>query len=121
MAITRRAFGALTGAAAGTMLIPGRSDAEVIKTHGVSAFGDLKYAADFKHFDYVNPAAPKGGMWSTGHHGSYDSFNIFALKGNPALGLYDVIYGRTIFDSLMAQALDERKPNSSGFKSACRR
>ena len=29
--------------------------------HGLSAFGELKYPADFKHFDYVNPDAPKGG------------------------------------------------------------
>ena len=36
----------------------GTSDAE---RHGISAFGDLKYPADFKHFDYVNPNAPKGG------------------------------------------------------------
>ena len=31
------------------------------RTHGLSIFGDLKYPAGFKHFDYVNPAAPKGG------------------------------------------------------------
>ena len=31
----------------------------------MSVFGDLKYPADFHHFDYVNPAAPKGGMFST--------------------------------------------------------
>src|SRR5262249_7112037 len=32
--------------------------------HGMSAFGDLKYPPDFKHFDYVNPNAPKGGIFS---------------------------------------------------------
>jgi microcin C transport system substrate-binding protein len=32
--------------------------------HGISAFGDLKYAPDFKQFDYVNPNAPKGGVFS---------------------------------------------------------
>src|SRR5215471_18045411 len=32
--------------------------------HGISAFGDLKYPPDFKHFDYVNPDAPKGGVFS---------------------------------------------------------
>ena len=31
--------------------------------HGFSAFGDLKYPPDFKHFDYVNPDAPKGGVF----------------------------------------------------------
>ena len=35
------------------------------ETHGMSVFGDLKYPADFKHFDYVNPEAPKGGLFST--------------------------------------------------------
>ena len=34
------------------------------EAHGMSAFGDLKYPADFHHFDYVNPDAPKGGMFS---------------------------------------------------------
>jgi len=34
------------------------------ETHGMSVFGDLKYPADFHHFDYVNVAAPKGGLFS---------------------------------------------------------
>lgn len=34
------------------------------ETHGLSVFGDLKYPADFHHFDYVNPVAPKGGAFS---------------------------------------------------------
>ena len=34
------------------------------RSHGMSVFGDLKYPADFHHFDYVNPAAPKGGVFS---------------------------------------------------------
>ena len=38
------------------------SDAErIIVSHGISAFGDLKYPKDFPHFDYVNPDAPQGG------------------------------------------------------------
>lgn len=104
--LTRRAFGALTGAAAGASLLPARaSQAEVV--YGISAFGDLKYPADFPHFDYVNPDAPKGGLWSTGYEATYDSFNVFALKGNPALGVADSIHGRMVFDSLMVQSLDE--------------
>ena len=39
-------------------------DKDKAEAHGISAFGDLKYPADFKHFDYVNPNAPKGGMFS---------------------------------------------------------
>ena len=72
--------------------------------HGLSIFGDLKYPADFKHFDYVNPNAPKGGRLSTigtSALTTFDSFNGFILKGDPAQGL-----GAT-FDSLMARASDE--------------
>ena len=69
--------------------------------HGLSAFGELKYPADFKHFDYVNPNAPKGGRWSSIGGPTYDSFNPFIVKGNSALGL------GLLFDSLMERALDE--------------
>src|SRR5262249_4464857 len=41
--------------------------------HGISAFGDLKYPPDFQHFDYVNPNAPKGGVFS--HIGATRAFN----------------------------------------------
>ena len=72
--------------------------------HGLSAFGDLKYPADFQHFDYVNPNAPKGGRlarigWES--RTTFDSFNNFILKGDAAQGL-----GR-LFDSLMVRAKDE--------------
>ena len=69
--------------------------------HGLSAFGDLKYPADFKHFDYVNPDAPKGGRLSTiGTEGrtTFDSFNDFILKGDAAQGL------EYLFDTLMTRA-----------------
>ena len=72
--------------------------------HGLSAFGDLKYPADFKHFDYVNPDAPKGGRLSTiGTEGrtTFDSFNGFLLKGDAAQGL------ESLFDTLMTRAGDE--------------
>ncbi|MEL7049524.1 MAG: ABC transporter substrate-binding protein, partial [Pseudomonadota bacterium] len=73
-------------------------------SHGLSAFGELKYPADFKHFDYVNPDAPKGGRISMiGPEGrvTFDSLNGFILKGDPAQGL------GYLFDSLMARAYDE--------------
>ena len=57
--------------------------------HGLSVFGDLKYPPDFKHFDYVNPDAPKGGRIATiGTCGdaTFDSFNGFILKGDAAQG-----------------------------------
>ncbi len=63
---------------------------KVTKSHGISTFGELKYPADFKHWDYVNPDAPQGGTISflgTGASGTYDSLNPFILKGEPAQGL----------------------------------
>ena len=106
MAITRRTFHALTSAAAGAALLSASARAEdgIVRAHGVSAFGDLKYPADFSHFAYADPNAPKGGMWSglgTGASATFDSLNPFILKGEPAQGM-----GFT-FDTLMASADDE--------------
>lgn len=73
-------------------------------THGLSTFGDLKYPPDFKHFEYVNPSAPKGGrMAMIGPAGrtTFDSFNAFILRGDAAQGL------ELLFDSLMVRASDE--------------
>jgi microcin C transport system substrate-binding protein len=70
----------------------------------LSAFGDLKYAADFTHFGWVNPNAPKGGRLATigtAALTTFDSFNNFILKGDPAQGL------ELLFDSLMTRATDE--------------
>ena len=50
-------------------------------SHGLSLFGPLKYPADFTHFDYVDPTAPKGGTLSRGMEGTFDSLNPFILKG----------------------------------------
>ncbi|MDA5557232.1 extracellular solute-binding protein [Shimia sp. MMG029] len=59
------------------------SDDEVIRSHGYSFFGDLKYPADYPHFDYVNPNAPKGGQITLSSRGTFDGFNRFAWRGNP--------------------------------------
>ena len=72
--------------------------------HGISTFGDLKYPADFKHFDYVNPDAPKGGRISlVGPVATltFDSFNAFILTGDQAQGL------GLLYDSLMTGSADE--------------
>ena len=61
-----------------------------------------KYPANFKHFDYVNPNAPKGGELILNGNGNFDSFNNFALKGVKAEGL-----GELVFESLMVQSADE--------------
>jgi microcin C transport system substrate-binding protein len=74
---------------------------DVIKAHGISTFGALKYPADFPHFDYVNPDAPKGGTFSTWAFGSFDSMTPYILKGNAA-ALSTILY-----DTLMTGNLDE--------------
>ncbi|MBO9402310.1 extracellular solute-binding protein [Shimia sp. R9_3] len=56
---------------------------EIIRSHGYSFFGDLKYPADYPHFDYVNPNAPKGGQITLSARGTFDGFNRFAWRGNP--------------------------------------
>ncbi|SEN64838.1 microcin C transport system substrate-binding protein [Gemmobacter aquatilis] len=58
-----------------------RAEEKVIVAHGISTFGDLKYPADFKHLDYVNPDAPKGGEISEWTMGGFDSMNPFSVKG----------------------------------------
>ena len=52
------------------------------RSHGLSIFGDLKYPADFKHFEYANPDAPKGGRLRPSAGFAFDSFNPFILKGD---------------------------------------
>ncbi len=74
------------------------------RRHGLSAFGDLKYPADFKHFDYVNPDAPKGerlATMPTSSINTFNEFNEYILRGDPAEGL------GLLFDSLMVRAQDE--------------
>lgn len=77
---------------------------ETTTSHGISAFGDLKYPADFAHFDYADPEAPKGGTMSfrgTGASSTFDSLNAFILAGEPAQGLV------LLYDTLLEPALDE--------------
>lgn len=68
---------------------------------GLALHGAPKYAADFKHFDYVNPDAPKGGELRLSALGTYDTLNPFTLKGLAADG------AALQFETLMAASLDE--------------
>jgi microcin C transport system substrate-binding protein len=54
---------------------------EIITSHGYSFYGDLTYPADFSHFDYVNPDAPKGGEIAISTLGTFDSMNPYSRKG----------------------------------------
>ncbi len=71
------------------------------KGHAISMYGDLKYGPDFKHFDYANPNALKGGTVKMSASGTYDCLNQFILKGVSAYGL------GLIYDSLTEHARDE--------------
>ncbi|HKM70576.1 MAG TPA: ABC transporter substrate-binding protein, partial [Stellaceae bacterium] len=75
--------------------------AQAAAQYGMSLFGDLKYGPDFKHFDYVNPDAPKGGTMRSSAIGTFDTLNPFVIKGVPAAGI------GAIFDTLTVGSEDE--------------
>ena len=60
---------------------------EAVPSHGITILGKPALPADFDHFPYVNPDAPKGGEVVFGTQGSFDGFNPYILRGNAALGL----------------------------------
>ncbi|MDE1935794.1 extracellular solute-binding protein [Bradyrhizobium sp.] len=96
---------ALGSASSFSIASPANADtaaAEPAWRHGLSLFGDVKYPADFKHFDYINPDAPKGGAVRQIAVGTFDNFNIAVsgVKGSMApIG--------QIYERLMEPSLDE--------------
>ncbi|WP_272007990.1 extracellular solute-binding protein [Roseovarius sp. ZX-A-9] len=70
---------------------------KIIRSHGYSYFGDLSYPADYPHFNYVNPDAPKGGEISLAASGTFDTLNPYALKGVPGSGT------SLLYESLLAE------------------
>ncbi|MCM7273286.1 extracellular solute-binding protein [Enterobacter hormaechei] len=72
------------------------SQAQTIKeSTAFSVIGEPKYAVNFNHYDYVNPAAPKGGNVTLSATGTFDNFNRFALRGVAAArteSLYDTLF-----------------------------
>jgi microcin C transport system substrate-binding protein len=85
------------------LLQPGRARAADAAFVGpaIAMHGATKYGADFAHFDYVNPEAPKGGAVRLYAIGTYDSFNSFITKGMPADGL------NLTFETLLESSRDE--------------
>jgi microcin C transport system substrate-binding protein len=77
--------------------------AEPAWRHALSLFGEVKYPADFKRFDYVNPDAPKGGVVRMISIGTFDNFNVAVagVKGNIAPA------AMMIYETLMTRAQDE--------------
>jgi microcin C transport system substrate-binding protein len=105
----RHVLGLGIGAASAGWLRPASAVEFGAETHGLSVFGDLKYPPDFHHFDYVNLAAPKGGLFSTipsvrtynQSYYTFSSLNAFILKGEGAQGM------DLTFATLMTRAGDE--------------
>jgi len=65
------------------------------ESYAFAVLGEPKYEANFTHFDYVNPAAPKGGTLTLSALGTFDNFNRFALRGVAAErtdALYDTLF-----------------------------
>ena len=84
----------LSGAAVADETAPA---GDVITSHAIAMHGKAKYPADFKHFAYVNPLAPKGGSLWLATQGTYDSLNPFIIKGTAAAGatlIYDTLMKR---------------------------
>ena len=71
------------------------------RSHGIAMHGDPKYGADFRHLDYVNPDAPKGGELRRAVRGTFDNLNPFLIKGVPAHGRH------LVFESLLKRTWDE--------------
>lgn len=78
------------------------ASAEPVRHHALSLIGEPKFKAGFKHFDWVNPDAPKGGILRQRAIGSFDTLNAFSAKGSPDAGLLRLLHA-----SLMTTSLDE--------------
>src|SRR6202049_592371 len=105
----RHVLGLGVGALSAPLLRPAMAADAGAEAHGISVFGDLKYPADFHHFAYVNPTAPKGGTFSLipsvrAYNQSYQTFNslnAYIRKGDGAQGM------DMTFAPLMVRASDE--------------
>ncbi|MFM0430313.1 extracellular solute-binding protein [Paraburkholderia aspalathi] len=103
--VPRSSRSACAVALCGVSLVAGLLAApEVQAVYAIAQYGEPKYPADFKHFDYVNPDAPKGGtlvLANPSRLTSFDKFNPFTLRGNSAPGV------DLMFESLTIGSSDE--------------
>ncbi|MEA3292133.1 MAG: ABC transporter substrate-binding protein, partial [Pseudomonadota bacterium] len=76
-----------------------RGEQAVHRAHAIAMYDEPKYPADFKHFDYVNPRAPKGGTLRLGAEGTFDSFHPYIPKGNAV--------STGAIETLLTSSLDE--------------
>jgi microcin C transport system substrate-binding protein len=101
--------------AAGFGLVPFAASGQsqgVIRTHALSLLGEPALPADFPHFPWVNPDAPKGGEVALTALGSFDSFNPFILRGTSAVGITN------LYDSLLMDSPDEASTEYAHLASA---
>jgi microcin C transport system substrate-binding protein len=107
--LSRRAVFALGAGALAAAMRPAQAGDDAPEVHGLSAFGDLKYPADFHHLDYVDSHAPKGGVFSfvgpsrqyNQNFLTFNTLNSYIFKGDAALGM------QLTFATLMRRAFDE--------------
>ncbi|UPY37687.1 extracellular solute-binding protein [Sediminicoccus sp. KRV36] len=98
----RDLFAAGFGLVSFSAALPGAAQTTApLRTHALSLLGEPALPADFPHFPWVNPDAPKGGDIALTALGSYDSFNQFILRGTAAVGL------NNLYDSLLMESADE--------------
>jgi peptide/nickel transport system substrate-binding protein len=83
------------------------SPAAADPSHAIAMHGDPALPADFDHFPYADPSAPKGGRIDYAVPGTFDSLNPFIVQGDGARGLFDQTFGNTVFETLMARSRDE--------------
>jgi microcin C transport system substrate-binding protein len=91
----------LAGIVAASLTLLATTANAAAPAHCLALYGECKYKPGFKHFDYVNPDAPKGGHVKLAEQGTFDNLNPFILKGVKA----PAVAG--LFDTLMVGSLDE--------------
>ena len=95
-----------------SLLLPATSGARAddVWRPATSLIGEPKYKDGFKHYDYVNPDAPKGGTLNQAAVGTFDSLNPYIVQGSPAAG-FSAFGGGLLYDTLMEQATDQPGTN----------
>ncbi len=97
--MTKKAM--MLAAVFGLSLLAGPVAAQEKGSHAIALHGAPKYGPDFKHFDYVNPDAPKGGEVKLATYGGFDNLNPFILRGQTAAG------AGMVFETLTTGSGDE--------------
>jgi microcin C transport system substrate-binding protein len=95
-----------------SLLLPAAASAKAdeVWRASTSLIGKPKYEDGFKHYDYVNPDAPKGGTLNQAAVGTFDSLNPYIVQGSPAAG-FAAFGGGLLYDTLMEQATDQAGTN----------